>query len=688
MKTSRSIAAACALMAACAFAPQVAHARTVAAEDLFALRLLDGAQLSPDGKHAVVVESRLDGPKNTYDTTVLLVDVSSGRSSDATHGTTDGNLAWSPDSRSFYFVRSAPKKPPQIFRYTLATQRIERVSNVKDGATGPVPSNDGKRIAFTVVATDTPHATYIDFAKAGFKPGKDEKTSDIRTIPTMHFEVNGAGYVYNKHAHIWVMNADGSGAHALTSGEYSENGPAWSYDDKTILFGSLRYESPSQGPSDIYAIPAGGGAMRKLSSNMPANYLAFVSRSSDTLWYAAADIGDPGTYPALRSARFDGSDMHEIVAKDQVSFGDSLLADLKEGGGACGDVTPGDRTAVVNVDGPGYSNLRTLDMQTGTLRDLTPAHGEAWSCSLSKDGKTVAYLYSDFTHPGELFVADTETGKARRLTHANDAYLHGVTLSNPEPFVVKDSAGFDVYAWFMPATTPGTKHPTLLDIHGGPQTQFGDTYFDEFQLWTSLGYNVVFSDPRGSVGFGHAFEAALNKNWGNAMFDDVQAVMDQAVKRPDVDASRMAVLGGSYGGYATLWVISHTDRYKTAIAERAVSDLQSESFAADFASDDGLGGFYQWGKPWDPASLYASMSPLTYVNDVHTPLMILHSENDTRTPIDQTLQEFNLLKILGRTVTYIDVPGENHDLNRTGSPIHRVERLNLMADWLKKYLQP
>lgn len=164
--------------------------------------------------------------------------------------------------------------------------------------------------------------------------------------------------------------------------------------------------------------------------------------------------------------------------------------------------------------------------------------------------------------------------------------------------------------------------------------------------------------------------------------------MDAAVRRPEVDASRLAVLGGSYGGYATLWVVSHTDRYKTAVAERVVSNMQSENLAADFAGKNGLaGGYYAMGPPWDPAStLYAKFSPLTYVANVHTPLMILHSEDDTRTPIDQTLQEFTSLKILGRTVQYVAVPNETHDLSRTGAPIHRVERLHVILDWLKKRL--
>jgi dipeptidyl aminopeptidase/acylaminoacyl peptidase len=153
----------------------------------------------------------------------------------------------------------------------------------------------------------------------------------------------------------------------------------------------------------------------------------------------------------------------------------------------------------------------------------------------------------------------------------------------------------------------------------------------------------------------------------------------------------LAVSGGSYGGYATLWVISHTNRYKAAIAERAVSNLSTEQLDADFAGANGFGMYdtpYGFGPFWDPNSRNYAESPLTFVQNVHTPLLLLHSDEDTRTPIGQTLQEFTALKILGRTVEYVDVPGENHDLSRTGAPLHRVERLHILNDWLTGYLSP
>jgi dipeptidyl aminopeptidase/acylaminoacyl peptidase len=671
--------------------PIAVSAAPVQPEDLFKMTFLSSASISPDGTHVLVEASRMNGPKNSYDRTIELVDVATGN---LVHNVTkhlgDGDYAWMPDGQSFVFVRTVEKEKPQLYRFTLANGAITQLTRIKDGVSGPVVSHAGNRIALTVTETDSAQPAQVDFAKAGFAPKDSEKKSDIAIINGLFFEANGQGYTYQDHQHIWTINADGSHPVQLTSGKYSEGFDAWSPDDKMILFDSLRYDAVDGGDSDVYTISSTGGTMQKVASPLPSNGGFAFDGDGSRVVFLSGDVRDAAAQPALVSANLDGSDRKIVVAGDTVSWGDSLLADMKEGGGLCGSPLPQAKQALLNMDGPGYSNLRTVNLTDGTLTDVTPAKGEAWSCSVTRDGSRAAYLYSDFTHPADVYVVDLHGGAPRRLTNVNAAYLASVTLSQPQEFTVKDPAGYTVQAWFMPATggTPGAKHPTLLNIHGGPETQFGDTFFQEFQLYTSMGYNVVFSDPAGSTGHGYAFEEALESNYGDAMFQDVQAVMDAAVRRPDVDATRLAVLGGSYGGYATLWVISHTDRYKTAVAERAVSNMQSENLAADFAGKGGLGGgYYTWGPPWDPASSdYAKFSPLTYVANVHTPVMILHSEDDTRAPIDQSLQEFTALKVLGRTVEYVAVPNENHDLSRTGSPIHRVERLRLILDWLKRYV--
>ncbi|HKU69145.1 MAG TPA: S9 family peptidase [Candidatus Baltobacteraceae bacterium] len=683
------------LIAAFAVTALPAHAaqRPVSAEDLYKLVFVGNPQISPDGTRVVFEARRMNGPKDRYETDLYLVRTDGRGLTRITHSGHDSGPAWSPDSRTIAFTRGPQKKgeQSQIYTYTPATGTLKQLTHVKDGASSPVYSHGGKRIAFTVVTHVAPHAAYADFKAAGFKPRKEQRRSDIRIIRHLFFETNGAGYTYEDFPHIWVMNADGSGARAITSGtRFGEGNPAWSPDDKTIAFNSLRYFPVSGGPSDVYTIASTGGAMHKLPSSDPANYLLGYDRAGH-VWYFSAGVADPAQFAALMRTAPGGA--RQIVAKNATQFGDSVLADMGEPGGLCGpQFAPGDAFALMNIEQPGYSALVRLNPQTGMVTKLT-THGEAAECTMDAHGRYAAYTLSDFTHPREVYVLDLATGKSKRVTGLNDAYLAGVQLSQPREFTVNDDAGFPVQAWFMPAVGPKAhgKRPTILDIHGGPQTQFGQTFFHEFQYLAGQGYNVVFSDPRGSTGHGYAFEAALNAHWGEAMFDDVQRVMDRAARFPGVDANRLGVSGGSYGGYATLWVISHTGRYKAAIAERAVSNLSTEQLDADFAGANGFGAYdtkYGFGPFWDPKSLNYAESPLTFVENVHTPLLILHSDEDTRTPIGQTIQEFTALKILGRTVEYVDVPGENHDLSRTGAPLHRVERLHILNDWLGKYLSP
>ncbi|HET9096624.1 MAG TPA: S9 family peptidase [Candidatus Baltobacteraceae bacterium] len=680
------------MLSALLFAAAVAP-RPVAAEDLYKLVFVADPQISPDGSRVAFEARRMNGPKDRYDTDLYIVRTDGTGLTRITRDGHDSGPAWSPDSRTLAFVRGPQKKGehPQIFAYSLASGAVKQLTRLKDGAGSPVYSHNGKRIAFTVVTTDEPHAAYADFKAAGFKPAKGQRKSDIRIIHHLFFESNGEGFTYDKHEHIWTMNADGSGARALTSGtRWSEGDPQWSPDDKTIAFDSLRYDASTGGNNDVYTVSSAGGAMHKIASANPANYLLGYDRAGH-IWYLRGGLSDPAEFPALMHTAATGS--RTVIAKNTGQLGDSVLADMGEPGGLCGPhFAMHDAFAVSDIEQPGYSALVKLDPRTGAVTKLTSA-GEAAECTMDSRGRYVAYTLSDFTHPREVYALDLSSGKSKRLTGFNDAYLSRVLLSKPREFEVKDDAGFTVQAWFMPAVGPKAhgKRPTILDIHGGPQTQFGQTFFHEFQYLAGQGYNVVFSDPRGSTGHGYAFEAALNAHWGEAMFDDVQRVMDEAITFPSVDPNRLGESGGSYGGYASLWVISHTDRYKAGIAERAVSNLSTEQLVADFAGANGFGKYdtrYGFGPYWDPSSLNYKESPLTYVQNVHTPLLILHSDEDTRTPIDQTLQEFTSLKILGRTVEFVDVPGENHDLNRTGSPLHRVERLHILNDWLRRYLTP
>ncbi len=673
-----------------AVAPASASAKgPVRAEDLFRLSLISQPIISPNGGEVAFVVSRMNGPENRYDSNVW---IASSRGSARAPITTDGTAsspAWSPDGTHLAFVRTL-SGVSQIFSYSLRTRAATQLTNLSSGASSPVWSHDGKRIAFASLTVDGKAPARVDFKAAGFGPKASQRTSDIRVIDTERYEANGEGYTYDKHQHLWVMDADGSAARALTSGHrWSEAQFAWSPDDSTIAFSSLRRETTRANESDVYTIPSHGGEMTLVRSSDVANMQPAYAHRGNRVFYFSGNVDDSAEYPALVSSDAAGASRRVTVKKNAYQWGDWVLADLKMPGMICGPYfTPDDRFILTDVSTPGSTQLAEITVAGGYVKMLTGTHAEAADCSMSADGRFIAYAKADFSHPAEIYVRDMRTGSERALTAFNQPYLNSVLLSKPQRFTIRDASGFYVEAWFMPAVGPNAKgkRPTLLDIHGGPQAEFGATFFHELQYWAGRGYNVVFANPQGSIGYGHTFEAALEGNWGAPMFDDITRVMDEVAKRPNVDSSRFGVIGGSYGGYATLWVISHTDRFKAAVAERPASDIATESLDAFFASSNGLGGQYAWGKPWDPSSKNYTDSPLVYVEHVHTPVMLLHSTEDTETPVDQTLDEFSALKQLGRTARFVEVPGENHDLNRTGAPIHRVERLHILAAWFDRFL--
>ncbi|HEY5387405.1 MAG TPA: prolyl oligopeptidase family serine peptidase, partial [Thermoleophilia bacterium] len=238
---------------------------------------------------------------------------------------------------------------------------------------------------------------------------------------------------------------------------------------------------------------------------------------------------------------------------------------------------------------------------------------------------------------------------------------------------------------------PGKQYPTLLSIHGGPFGQYGNAFFDEFQVYCGAGYVVVFSNPRGSSGSGEEWARAIRgpgaagPGWGSVDYEDCMAVIEEAVRRYDfVDGERLGVIGGSYGGYMTSWIVSHTDRFKAAVSERAVNQLVSEWGSSDFGWDfKGYFGAFVY----EDVEPYLRISPATYAERIHTPLLILHSEKDLRCAVEQAEHLFVTLRLLKRPVELVRFPEESHELTRSGSPAHRVQRFHIVLEWFDRHLK-
>jgi dipeptidyl aminopeptidase/acylaminoacyl peptidase len=295
----------------------------------------------------------------------------------------------------------------------------------------------------------------------------------------------------------------------------------------------------------------------------------------------------------------------------------------------------------------------------------------------------------------EVFVR--RDGDERQLTRLGEPFLARIDPRPYEPFVVPARDGAEIDAWVVlpPGFDPAGSYPALLVIHGGPFTQYGNRFFDEVQLYASAGYVVVFSNPRGSSGRETAWGRAITgpkhrvdpgTGWGSVDYDDLMAVMDEAQRRyPAIDPDRLGVLGGSYGGYMTSWIVSHTDRFAAACSERAVNNLLTLEGTSDIA-----GAFRtQMGVSHleDPTE-YLARSPITYAHRIRTPLLIIHSEEDWRCPIEQAEQLFAALRLRGHDVELVRFPGENHELSRSGSPVHRVQRAEIILEFFAKHLEP
>ncbi len=691
---------ACALTAAAALlvnalpaaaAPAVPPKRPVAAEDLFKIAFVSNATISHDGRHVAFVVTRADLKQNTYLANVWLAEADGSRTMQLTRGDHDGQPAWSPDDRTLVFTR-AHDAPPQLYAIDLAAGgEARQLTHQAHGASGARFSHDGKRIAFQSTAVDDAPASKVDWKALGLNVPAKHKTSDIRTLPWARYETNGAGYTYDKTAHIWTIAADGTNAKQLTSGADGENLADWSPDDTRILYGTTPLASVEGDDSKMFVVTSNGGP----AAPVPVAHYGVNpqewTHDGKRIVYGYVSRHDSSGMPALASVNADGSADRTHVPENTVLLGDNVINDTKEGGAGCARLTPDDAAVIADVSVPGATEIDRFDLSTGKSTTLVGDGREIQDCSLSADAKAIAYTALDATHLAEVYVRDG-TG-VRQLTHLNDALTDALAVAVPEAHTVSNGQGGSVAYWLLkpPNAVPGKRYPTVLDIHGGPHTEFGNSFFHEFQVLAARGYNVVYANPRGSVGYGYDWSSALDGNWGDAMFADETAVMDDVVKRADVDPARTFVSGGSYGGYATLWMISHTDRFRAALAERVASDLFTETLAADFAAPRGFEGPpgtpRAWGGALQGHATLWQQSPLAHVADVHTPLLLLHGDADTRTPIAETLQEYEALKILKRPVELVQFPRENHDLSRTGEPIHRVERLHIMADWFDRHLR-
>jgi dipeptidyl aminopeptidase/acylaminoacyl peptidase len=285
-------------------------------------------------------------------------------------------------------------------------------------------------------------------------------------------------------------------------------------------------------------------------------------------------------------------------------------------------------------------------------------------------------------------VVDADGKNERQLTHFNDALNAEVGWAESEKFTYPSVGGREIEGWLMKpfGYQPGKKYPLVLYIHGGPHSQYLETWFDEFQNLTAAGFMVLYTNPRGSGGYGAEFTYSIRGRWGDEDYQDLMKAVDLVAKRPDVDSTRMGVTGGSYGGFMTGWVTSHTRRFRAAEADRANMDWVSWYGGSDAAQ--GLTESELLGKPWENWKMYDETSPIRHVDKVRTPTLIVSSDEDYRVTIGQGDEWFVALKKQGVPVEFVRYPRSSHELSRSGEPWLLVDRLGRLREWFTHWLNP
>jgi dipeptidyl aminopeptidase/acylaminoacyl peptidase len=624
------------------------------------LRAAVDPRVSPDG--ARIVYALASTPRGGPATTQLhLCDVEGGGSRPLTHaGTANGSARWSPDGTRLAFVSDRGGEPALLLLRLDGGDPVEVARHPKAPAE-PAWSPDGTRIAYTVEVDPGPPTE-----GAGVAPA-------VRVVRTRDHQTDTRGFLGERRAQVHVVDLASHEARCLTTAPVDHTFPSWSPDGRTIAVrvsgnaveSRLGLVDARTGETTLVGDVTGGVGCWAWHPDGDRLFLAQDDGSGHTLSLAVHDRrtavttvldGDP---PFLAAAGFP-----------------PLL-------GPAQPVWLDDRRVLVAGSRHGRGGLWVVDVVTGTSAPL--AHGEAQQVGLSCDaaGTVAVQGWGSWDTVGEVAVTDLASGRSRRVTHLNDDVL----AARPRPDVERlglERDGLTIEGWLLlPHRSDGEPVPLVLDVHGGPHAFYGPGFLGWQQALVGAGFAVLATNPRGSTSYGRDFASRVTGDWGGADMGDLLALLEVAASRPEVDAGRLGVYGGSYGGYAASWLIGHGDRFSAAVILAPVTDLVSMYGTSDI-------GFWlareMGARPQDDPSRYRERSSLTHIGAARTPALLLHGEDDLRCPLGQGEQLYAALRDAGCETELVRYPGASHLFLRVGAPEHRVDALERVVGWFEAHL--
>ncbi len=648
--------------------------------------------LSPRGDHVAFTVTTVIEEENRRHRAIWLQPLDGGRPDGDAFPVTAPNESssgprWSPDGSLLAFASSRGEDPnPVWFLRVGGPGEAFHIEGV-DGA--PVWSPDGSQIAFTREIDPEEIADRESESRPGWiapdavSNTLDRERFDGRVITSIRYKRDGRlafqpHFLTRPTRQIMVVGADGGTPRQATRLDFDAGQPVWSGDGRVIFFtGDERQDDElnSEMTGDIWAVDARGGTVRRLTSNPGSESAPALSPDGGAIAFLSTPAR--GSQTDLMVADI-GSDGH---FRGQPR---NLTADW--------DLRPGnpewtaDGSALRFAAGTGGDSHLFQVALGGGVEQVTRGARRLSSFSFSSAGDYMAFAATDAVTPAELYLGAADGTTEQKATRFNDEWLGEVTLMPAEELRWTVADGTEIQGWVVRPVgfREGGSWPMILKIHGGPHSAYGNTFFPTFHVLSAAGFFVLYTNPRGSSGYGHDFQYATRGEWGIVDREDYLAGVDAALAAyPEIDPERIGVSGGSYGGFMTNWLTATTDRFHAAVTSRSITNWESWWGTSDA---QGLTEYEFFGTPWEQRDLYRRLSPISHVENVTAPTLIIHSENDYRTPIGDGEQWFMSLKKLGVPVELVRYPRSSHGLSRTGEPWLLVDRLERLRSWFDHYL--
>lgn len=638
--------------------------RTLQTENYFDLTSVRSPQISPDGSKILYSRTWINKYEDNRDSDLWMMNADGTRAGFFMDG---GSPVWSPCGNRIAFVKAGDPKGSQIFiRYMDSDAPPTQITRVDYSPSGIQWSPDGKWIAFTMKLPDN-KGWKINMPKT---PKGAKWTSPPRIVDDLVYRRDRSGFIEDGYTHIFVVNAEGGMARQITSGDWNHgNRFSWSPDGKQILFSSLRIEEAEYAyrESEIYTVEVASGEIKQLTTRTGPDYGPLVSPDGKLVAYQGYDYTDDTFInSSLYVMNLDGSRSRLMGGDFDKGF--SILKWAPDNSGV-----------YLNVSEEGTSNLYFAPVR-GKLKQLTSGQHRLSVSSISDDGLAVGTLSNPHL-PGDLISFDVNDFQIQYLTSVNQDLLDQVTLGEVNEIWYTSTDDLDIQGWYItpPDFDPSKKYPMILVIHGGPHGMYGVGFNFRWQIHAAEGYVVLFTNPRGSSGYGSAFGNAIKNDYPNKDYDDLMNGVDEMIKKGFIDEKNLFVYGGSGGGVLTSWIVGHTDRFAAASVNYPV--INWLSFVG---TTDGVSWYRNFKEmPWEDPSEHLRRSPLMYVGNVTTPTLLMTGVKDLRTPISQTEEFYAALKVRKVPTAMIRFNDEYH--GTSSNPSNALRTIAYLHHWFEKY---